>query len=79
MEKEPFAFSRALCSLTLPVFRTEIMTMRAFLFEAGAVGGAGDCGYEPSSWTRMCVMYDSWTGTCQRDPTHASSFAAHWL
>jgi hypothetical protein len=49
IEKVPFAFSLALWSLTLPVFRTDIMTMRAFLFEAGAVGGAGDCGNEPSS------------------------------
>jgi hypothetical protein len=61
MEKVPFAFSRALCSLTLPVLRTEIMIMRAFLLDAGAAGGGGDCGNEPSSWTRMCVMYDSWT------------------
>jgi hypothetical protein len=73
MENDPFAFSRALCSLTRPVLRTEIMTMRAFLFEAGAVGGAGDCGYEPSSWTRMWVMYDSWTAMCQRDPAKPSS------
>jgi hypothetical protein len=44
MEKVPFAFSRALCSLTLPVFRTDIMTMRAFLLDVGAVGGGGDWG-----------------------------------
>lgn len=64
MEKVPLAFSRALWSLTRPVFRTEIMMMRAFLFDAGAVGGGGLWGNEPSSWTRMCVMYDSWTVTC---------------
>lgn len=44
MEKVPLAFSRALCNLTLPVLRTEIMIMRAFLFDAGAVGGGGDWG-----------------------------------
>jgi hypothetical protein len=44
MEKVPFAFSRALCNFTLPVFRTDIMIIRAFLFEAGAVGGGGDWG-----------------------------------
>jgi hypothetical protein len=42
IEKVPFAFSRALCSLTLPVFRTDIIIIRAFLFDVGAVGGAGD-------------------------------------
>jgi hypothetical protein len=44
MEKVPLAFSRALCSFTLPVFLTEIMMTRPFLFEAEAVGGGGDCG-----------------------------------
>ena len=42
IEKVPLAFSRALCSLTLPVFRTEIMIIRPFLFEADEVGGGGD-------------------------------------
>ena len=42
MEKVPLAFSRALCSLTLPVFRTEIMMMRPFLFDEAEVGGGGD-------------------------------------
>jgi hypothetical protein len=44
IEKVPLAFSRALCSLTRPVFLTEIMIMRPFLFEADDVGGGGDCG-----------------------------------
>jgi hypothetical protein len=44
IEKVPLAFSLALCSLTLPVFRTEIMIMRPFLLEADEVGGGGDCG-----------------------------------
>jgi hypothetical protein len=44
MEKVPLAFSRALCSLTLPVFRTEIMMMRPFLFDETEVGGGGDWG-----------------------------------
>lgn len=44
IEKVPLAFSRALCSLTLPVFRTEIMMILAFLFDGAEVGGAGDCG-----------------------------------
>lgn len=61
MENVPFSFSRALCSLTLPVLRTEIIMMRAFLFDGGAVGGGGDWGNEPSSWTRICVIYDSWS------------------
>jgi hypothetical protein len=42
MEKVPLAFSRALCNLTLPVFRTEIMMMRPFLFDDTEVGGGGD-------------------------------------
>jgi hypothetical protein len=44
MEKVPLAFSLALCSFTLPVFRTEIMTIRAFLLEGAEVGGGGDWG-----------------------------------
>lgn len=42
IEKVPLAFSRALCSLTLPVFRTEIMITRPFLFADDEVGGGGD-------------------------------------
>lgn len=72
MENVPFAFSLALCSLTLPVLRTEIIMMRAFLFDGGAVGGGGDWGKEPSSWTRICVIYDSWTAICQRSCSGAS-------
>lgn len=44
IEKVPLAFSRALCSLTLPVLRTEIMMMRPFLFDEDEVGGGGDWG-----------------------------------
>lgn len=44
MEKDPLAFSLALCSFTLPVFRTDIMMMRAFLFDGAELGGGGDCG-----------------------------------
>jgi hypothetical protein len=56
MEKEPFAFSRALCSRTLPVARTETMMTRGFLLEGFAEGGGGACGWAASSWTRMWVM-----------------------
>lgn len=35
-----------------------------FLLEVGALGGGGDCGNPPSSWTRMWVMYDSWSWPC---------------
>lgn len=79
MEKVPFAFSRALCSLTRPVFRTDIMIMRAFLFEGGALGGGGDWGKEPSSWTRICVIYDSWTATSQRSCILCHSSQQHYL
>jgi hypothetical protein len=41
MEKVPLAFSLALCSLTLPVLRTDIMMILAFLFEGGEFGGGG--------------------------------------
>ena len=44
MEKEPLAFSRALCKRTLPVARTEMMITRGFLFAGFALGGGGDCG-----------------------------------
>jgi hypothetical protein len=44
MEKVPLAFSRALCSLTLPVFLTLIMMMRGFLLAVDAFGGGGDWG-----------------------------------
>jgi hypothetical protein len=44
MEKVPLAFSLALCSLTLPVFRTEIMMILAFLLFGAELGGGGDWG-----------------------------------
>jgi len=44
IEKVPFAFSRALCSLTILSLVTEIMMMRAFLLDGFAFGGGGDCG-----------------------------------
>lgn len=44
MEKLPLAFSRALWSFTLPVFLTETIITRAFLFDIGEFGGGGDCG-----------------------------------
>ena len=70
MEKVPFAFSRALCSLTRPVLRTEIIMTRPFLLEDDEVGGGGDWGWRPSSTTRMWVMYDScswpWSSTLEK-------------
>jgi hypothetical protein len=44
IEKVPFAFSRALCSLTILFLVTDIMMMRGFFFCALALGGGGDCG-----------------------------------
>jgi hypothetical protein len=44
MEKVPLAFSLALCSFTLPVFRTDIMMILAFLFDGAELGGGGDWG-----------------------------------
>ena len=40
-EKDPFAFSRALCMRTRPVFRTATTIMRGFLLESGDCTGGG--------------------------------------
>jgi hypothetical protein len=56
MLKLPFAFSRALCIITLPVDRTAIIIKRGLRFSAGLSGGGGDDGCNASSWMRMCVM-----------------------
>jgi hypothetical protein len=43
-EKVPFAFSRALCSLTRPVLRTDMIMTRPFLLDDDEVGGGGAWG-----------------------------------
>ena len=61
-ENVPFVFSRALCNLTRPDFRTATTIILAFLFSGADVGGGGEDGNAASSTILMCVMYDSNAG-----------------
>src|SRR5690348_9730443 len=59
IEKDPFAFSRALCIRTRPDLRTATIINRGFLVSGLEFGGGGSEGYAASSIIRICVMYDS--------------------
>ena len=54
--KLPFPFSRALCILTRPLSRTEMIASRDFLFSGFVVGGEGVEGNAASSMNGMCVI-----------------------
>jgi hypothetical protein len=49
IENVPFAFSRPLCSRTLPELRTDMMITRTFLLAGLLFGGAGSWGDAASS------------------------------
>lgn len=55
-EKDPFAFSFALCMRTRPVLLTATTIIRGFLFSALEFGGGGAEGEVASSVIRICVM-----------------------
>lgn len=59
IEKDPFGFSRALFTVTLPDLRTANIMTLFFLLLGSEFGGGGVDGYRASSDMRTCVIYCS--------------------